>query len=274
MNITRARVTRACRRAAATARGFGRFDRAWLGARHLGSSGHSARRRAGRVSGTRTTATTALTAATRGGQEERHVRPAERRQPSDGRAEHEPDAEGRAEQAEQAGPLGRGRQVGDRALGDRHAGPGGAVDDPAEEQQPQRPGQAGEEAADGRADQRQDDHGLAPDAVGQPAEQRRADQLGGRERGEEEPDGRGRGAEPLGVEARGSARRCRSRRGRARPSSRSARSRRAAVDAARRWRWRPRESRGHRRRTVVPCFVVSTTQPASVSSARRASAAA
>ena len=101
MNMTRASVTRAWRRARRRP-ALGRQRRLGLDRRRP-----PALRAAGRVSGTRTMATTALTTATRGGHEERQVRAAERGQPTDGRAEHEADAEGRAEQAEQPGPLGR-----------------------------------------------------------------------------------------------------------------------------------------------------------------------
>ena len=67
-----------------------------------------------------------------GGDEERDVRAAERGDGADGRPEDEPDAEGGAEQPEQAGPVLGRRHVGDRRLGHRHAGPRGAVDEPAE----------------------------------------------------------------------------------------------------------------------------------------------
>ena len=88
------------------------------------------------------------------GDVERDVRPAERGQPADRRAEHEADAERRAEQAEQPRALLRRGDVGDRRLGDRQAAAGRAVDDPPDEQQPQRAGGAGDEAADRGADQR------------------------------------------------------------------------------------------------------------------------
>ena len=122
------------------------------------------------------------------GDVERDVRTTECRQSADRRAEHEADAERGTEQPDQARPLRLRRQVGDCGLGDRQAAARRAVDDSPGEQQPQHAGGTGDEAADRRAEQRDDDDRLAPDAIRQPPEQRRAQQLGQRERGEQQAD--------------------------------------------------------------------------------------
>ena len=72
------------------------------------------------------------------GHHERQVRSAERRQPTDGRPDDEADPERRAQHAEKTRAVGLRGDVGDRALGHGHAGPGHPVDDPAGEQHPER----------------------------------------------------------------------------------------------------------------------------------------
>ena len=111
-----------------------------VGAR--GSATGSARRRrasGGCVSGRRRIATRPLTkampAATKNGT---RGPPSAARPPSAGPSD-EADAERGREQSEQAGPLARAGDVGDRALRHGHAGAGRAVDDAADEQHPQRP---------------------------------------------------------------------------------------------------------------------------------------
>ena len=139
------------------------------------------------------------------GHHERQVRPAERRQPADGRPDDEADAERRAQHAEKTRAVRRRGDVRDRALGHGHAGPGHPVDDPAGEQHPQRTGGAGDEAPDGGPEQRQEQDRLAADAIGKPSEQGRAHELGRRERGHQQPDLDAAGPEALGVPAAGSA---------------------------------------------------------------------
>ena len=129
-----------------------------------------------------------------GGDEERQTVADERGDAADGGAEREPRAERGAEQAEQAGTLLLGRDVGHRRLRDRHARATRAVDDAPEEQQPQRPGQPGQQAADRGAGQRQDDDRLAAEAVGQPTGDGREHDLRDRERGHQQPGHRRRRA--------------------------------------------------------------------------------
>ena len=134
-----------------------------------------------------------------GGDEERDVRPAERGERTDRRADDEADAERGAEQAEQAGPLVRLGDVGDRGLGDRHRRAADAVDDPTEREQPDGAGEAGDEAADRRPAEGEEEHRLAAPPVREAAEDRRADHLRDRERRHDQPD-HGRGdVEVLGV---------------------------------------------------------------------------
>ena len=144
-------------------------------------------------------AATALIGCEDTGDVEGHVWTAQRGQPADGRTEHEADTEGRAEQTDQPRPFGLGCQIGDGCLGDRQAAARRAVDDAAGEQQPQHACGAGDEAADGGAHQRDDDHRLAADVVRQSPEQRRTQQLGQRERCEQEADREARRTEPLGI---------------------------------------------------------------------------
>ena len=143
-----------------------------------------------RVSGRRTIAAMALMRGQDAGDVERHVRTTERSQPADRRAEHEADAERRAEHADQAAAV--------RSSGAMSATAAWATDKlppdapsmirPANSSH-STPGGTGDEAADRGADQGDDDDRLATDAVRQPTEQRRAQQLGERERGEQQPDG-------------------------------------------------------------------------------------
>ena len=83
------------------------------------------------VSGSRRAATTALTAARAAARKNGTRGPHEGGQGAERRAGDEADAEGRPEQAEQAGPLLGGGHVAHRRLGHRHAGSRDAVDDPA-----------------------------------------------------------------------------------------------------------------------------------------------
>src|SRR5581483_10498145 len=135
----------------------------------------------------------------RGSDEERKAVAHERGDATDGRPEREPGPERGAEQPEQPGPLLLGGDVGDGGLRHRHARAARAVQDPAAEQQPQRPGEAGQQAADGGADERQNDHRLAPQPVRQAPGQGRAHQLRDRERGDDEPGRRRRRARVTGV---------------------------------------------------------------------------
>ena len=75
-----------------------------------------------------------------------------------------------------------------------------AVDDPTGEQHPQRTRRAGDEAADGGADQRDHDDRLATDAIADSRPSSGAhSELGQREAGEQQADRQARGAVPLGV---------------------------------------------------------------------------
>ena len=112
------------------------------------------------------------------GHVERHVRPTECSEASDGRSEHEADAECRAEQADEPRPLGLGCHVAHGRLGDGQAAARRAVDDATEEQHPQRPRCTGYETADCSTDQGDDDDGFAPDVIRQPSEQWGTQQLG------------------------------------------------------------------------------------------------
>ena len=103
------------------------------------------------------------------------------------------------EHAEEARAVGLRGDVGDRALGHGHAGPGHPVDDPAGEQHPERTGRGGDEAPDGGPEQRQEQDRLAPNPIGKPSEQGRAHELGRGERGDEQPDLDAAGPEALGV---------------------------------------------------------------------------
>jgi hypothetical protein len=132
---------------------------------------------------------------------EGHVRPAEGSKTANCRAEDEADAERRAEHAEQSGSLLLWRDVGDRGLGHEQAAARCPIHDPAEEQHPQRTCSAGDEAADRRTDQPDDDDRLATDPIRQPAEQRRTHQLGERVGGEQQTNGEAGCAEPFGIPA-------------------------------------------------------------------------
>ena len=68
------------------------------------------------------------------GDVERNVWSAERGQSSDGRAQHEADAEGRTEQTDQARSLGLWCEIGHRRLGHRQTAARGSVDDSTGEQ--------------------------------------------------------------------------------------------------------------------------------------------
>ena len=122
----------------------------------------------------------------------------EGRDTGDGRSGDEADAEGSAQEAEQAGPLATWRDVGHGCVSDRHARSRDAIDDAAGEEEGQRAGQPGQKGADRCADEGEDEHSLASDPVRDPAPHRREQQLGHRERGEHRAD-----RERAGVEARG-----------------------------------------------------------------------
>jgi hypothetical protein len=77
------------------------------------------------------------------------------------RADDETDTECRAEHAHQLRASFGWCEVGDGTLCNGDARAGRAVDDAAEEQHPQRTGRTGDETADGGAEQREDDDGLA-----------------------------------------------------------------------------------------------------------------
>ena len=134
-----------------------------------------------------------------GGDEEGDVRAAEGGQRADRRAEHEADTERRPQQAQQSRPVVRLGNVGHRRLGDRHARARCAIHDAPEEQQPHRSGEAGEQAADRGAAQREDEHRLATEAIGQPAHDRREEHLDQGERTDDQADRRRRDRQVAGV---------------------------------------------------------------------------
>ena len=89
--------------------------------------------------------------------------------------------------------------VGHRRLGHRHARPGRPVDEPAEQEQPHRPGDPRDHAPDGGAAEGHDEDRLAPVPVRQPSHHGGGDQLRQREAGHHQPDHRRRDVEVLGV---------------------------------------------------------------------------
>ncbi len=123
----------------------------------------------------------------RGGHVERGAPPAQpRRQATDGRPDGEADAERRAEQAHEAGPLLGWREVGDRGLGHGGAGARRAVEQPGEVEDPRGRRDRRQQRADGRADERGDDQRLAAVAVRQAAHRAAGDELTEREGGEQD----------------------------------------------------------------------------------------
>ena len=99
------------------------------------------------------------------GEIEGHVWPAERGERADGRSGDEADAERGGQQAEQSWPVGRFGDIGDRRLRDRDARARRTIDESPEEEQRQRASGASEEAARGGAEERDEDHRLAADAI-------------------------------------------------------------------------------------------------------------
>ena len=128
-----------------------------------------------------------------------YMRAAEGSETTERRTHHEPDAERCAEHAHEAGTVGRRSDVGHSGLSNREAGARTAIDDTTEEEHPEGTRSAGDETAHRRAEQRDDDHRLAPDSVAEAAEHRRHHELGERETGEEEPHRETRRTEPFGV---------------------------------------------------------------------------
>ena len=119
---------------------------------------------------------------------------------ADRRAEHEAEPERRADDSHRLRALLLGRNVRDVGLRGADVATRGAVDDAGDEQHEQGARQAHQNEADGRSENADEEHGLAADAIGQLAPERRGQELReGERRDEQSVFHRGR-MEGLGID--------------------------------------------------------------------------
>ena len=111
------------------------------------------------------------------GDQERQAQVDLAQEAADARPDDEPDAEGRAEQAEGGGALLRRGDVGDVGARGGEAGGGDPVQRPADEQPRKRRSEGHEQIVDAEAEDRDQQHRPTAEAVRQHAEDRREEEL-------------------------------------------------------------------------------------------------